>query len=284
MHVELDEVRRSKTCGLCVLNGSPISDVSYQSIIEVYIQITSILKLKADLGSENCSNATIDLANGGIFRTSSPTCDDVECRVITKIEPCTDDDSQYDVKDKKAVKRKYKKKKKKGSDSSADSANDETTNKHKVCHVCGEAFRFKVKLKQHIRDEHGKTSYKCLTCERIFISEKNLTRHTSTVHDQQRVYTCELCGKSSYHLSSFKRHKLIHYGVKKFKCELCDMTFLRNDKLKRHMFVHTGIKNFACDICGKRYSRKDKLTLHNSKQHPAVNPTFLIPIEQESKA
>lgn len=157
--------------------------------------------------------------------------------------------------------------------------------KHKSCLICGEKFRFKIGLKKHVQDEH-KSSFKCEPCDRMFISEKNLRRHTRTIHLQKRVYTCDQCGKSSFHLSSFRRHVQIHNGEKKFKCELCFRTFLRKDKLKRHMFVHTGVKNFACELCSNRYSRKDKLNQHIAKYHYGYSDkaaSFVESIQYENK-
>ena len=59
-----------------------------------------------------------------------------------------------------------------------------------------------------------------------------------------------------------KLHQKTHTAEKVFNCEICGKSFSRKDYLKTHMITHTGEKPFECEVCGKSFSLK-----HDLKEH-----------------
>ncbi len=52
--------------------------------------------------------------------------------------------------------------------------------------------------------------------------------------NRQKIYSCELCGKSFPNGNKLRRHNITHTGEKPYKCEMCGAQFSRQDHLKRH--------------------------------------------------
>jgi len=74
------------------------------------------------------------------------------------------------------------------------------------CYQCGESFRSKEKLRQHLK-----------------------------LHKEEKVkpFACDVCEKSFSVPSSLKSHKLIHSG-ERLKCEFCDYSAVQKGNLKTH--------------------------------------------------
>ena len=82
-------------------------------------------------------------------------------------------------------------------------------------------------------------SYKCDICEKIFPKRKYLLRHVHTVHVKtksivaiNKEYTCDICHKL-FTAGSFKQN--VHEGQKEYKCERCGKEFGQLGNLKIHI-------------------------------------------------
>jgi len=125
--------------------------------------------------------------------------------------------------------------------------------------------------------------YNCNSCERVFTSKKNLTKHM-ICHTQ---VACLICGKgfrlkSLLSLHTKKFHNDMTKGVnesnisdasnedslnsttKMFSCSTCDKTFKSKTALSKHSLCHT---NCRCPQCGKGFRMTSLLSRHIRTEH-----------------
>ena len=92
-------------------------------------------------------------------------------------------------------------------------------------------------MKEHISEIHeeGKEPFKCDICNQSFSQKGNLSKHTASVHDSNKL----LKGSSTKHITS------VHNAKKSFKCDICDPSFYK----KKHIVkVHESKKPFTCNL------------------------------------
>ncbi|XP_067444536.1 zinc finger protein 771-like [Thunnus thynnus] len=104
--------------------------------------------------------------------------------------------------------------------------------------------------------------------------------------NNQRTWSCKLCGESFHSRSSLMMHVKSHAnntatlcppkhaaladnGIEALEthrennlCYICGKTFTTRTHLKRHLLVHTGQKPHCCKVCGKRFARGECLRIH----------------------
>ncbi|XP_048826480.1 zinc finger protein 827-like isoform X2 [Brienomyrus brachyistius] len=68
-------------------------------------------------------------------------------------------------------------------------------------------------------------------------------------------------------------------GGKPFQCPVCGLVIKRKSYWKRHMVIHTGLKSHQCPLCPFRCARKDNLKSHMKvHQHQDRGETFQCPL------
>ncbi|KAG9344039.1 hypothetical protein JZ751_012515 [Albula glossodonta] len=83
--------------------------------------------------------------------------------------------------------------------------------------------------------------------------------------DGGKPFQCPVCGLVIKRKSYWKRHMVIHTGVKSHQCPLCPFRCARKDNLKSHMKVHQHQdrgETFQCQQCPFTSSRHFSLKLH----------------------
>lgn len=135
-----------------------------------------------------------------------------------------------------------------------------------------------LKAKESDIDEIEDLKYECTYdgCMRSFARKHNLARHMKShemnidrvgsichmcgktikgvyslhlkVHQRQKQYRCEECGREFRQKIALQNHLLIHQNEKPHECQWCFKRFRQKYTLKQHMTRHTGVKDF---ICGK---------------------------------
>ncbi|KAF5902142.1 zinc finger protein [Clarias magur] len=83
--------------------------------------------------------------------------------------------------------------------------------------------------------------------------------------DSGKPFQCPVCGLVIKRKSYWKRHMVIHTGLKSHQCPLCPFRCARKDNLKSHMKVHQHQdrgETFQCDLCPFTSSRHFSLKLH----------------------
>nr|XP_057922756.1 zinc finger protein 827 isoform X1 [Doryrhamphus excisus] len=83
--------------------------------------------------------------------------------------------------------------------------------------------------------------------------------------DVGKPFQCPVCGLVIKRKSYWKRHMVIHTGLKSHQCPLCPFRCARKDNLKSHMKVHQHQdrgETFQCELCPFTSSRHFSLKLH----------------------
>ncbi|RUS77071.1 hypothetical protein EGW08_015154 [Elysia chlorotica] len=93
-------------------------------------------------------------------------------------------------------------------------------------------------------------------------SEQKRSEEVTT--KSEKVFSCELCGRSFKELTVLKAHALVHSEDRQFICavENCPYAFKTKGGLVRHMRRHTGDRPFNCDKCGRSFTESGSLTRH----------------------
>uniref|UniRef100_H3DK26 Zinc finger protein 827 n=1 Tax=Tetraodon nigroviridis TaxID=99883 RepID=H3DK26_TETNG len=88
---------------------------------------------------------------------------------------------------------------------------------------------------------------------------------TGSPEDGGKPFQCPVCGLVIKRKSYWKRHMVIHTGLKSHQCPLCPFRCARKDNLKSHMKVHQHQdrgETFQCELCPFTSSRHFSLKLH----------------------
>ncbi|XP_070545985.1 zinc finger protein 431-like [Ptychodera flava] len=138
------------------------------------------------------------------------------------------------------------------------------------CQYCSVWFPFKL-WQQHLLDEHVAelTIYECYVCEKQFLKYMELSCHLQ-IHEPEKTYMCDICGRTLKTENSLATHKLIH-EEKKFKCDYCDYKSVRKRDLTGHMQRHIDKSKLQCKECGKEVLSTNSLRKHIQRFHIKLN-------------
>lgn len=108
----------------------------------------------------------------------------------------------------------------------------------------------------------------CLHCSRYFSNKSLLSQHISSVHMQERPFTCMECFYKTSSLSSLRLHVRSHTGEKPFKCEECGYKTSDHNTLRKHKMRHTGEKRYGCSFCTYKCIQASSYKKHLKTKHP----------------
>lgn len=92
-----------------------------------------------------------------------------------------------------------------------------------ICEYCGNTYRRKDSLKQH------------LLTHRVYPNKK----------EKRQIYTCPHCNAEFYYFSTYKIHITnVHSEDRPFKCESCEKSYKRRDSLNKHKLMHDNDRKF----------------------------------------
>jgi hypothetical protein len=172
-------------------------------------------------------------------------------------------------------------------------------NKH-VCSICGRSFPTSSQHGSHYTSCSGKgkkyyNSKSCSyeNCEFKTSSKQELDNHTRKVHLNlpiEKNHVCTICGNSYNKVTILNNHiKAVHQGEKPYECETCGKAFARKQKMKEHMLIHTGDASWMCPLCGKSMTNSGSKYNHKRSCAGAARETLtdqaviLYPNSQSSK-
>ncbi|XP_050501879.1 zinc finger protein 260-like isoform X1 [Diabrotica virgifera virgifera] len=167
------------------------------------------------------------------------------------------------------------------------------------CSFCGKKCRSSTHLVEHLLCHSANPQFTCLTCQKNFISERQLKSHTK-IHK----VTCEVCSKTFEDKHSILAHTKLHnmlrcticndtFGQKEYDKHNCSMKELKNEKqsdilldrfclqcnesvedinnhIKTHHNVEDSVKGL-CTFCGKQFKNQSYLSVH-LRRHTKETP------------
>lgn len=132
------------------------------------------------------------------------------------------------------------------------------------CAQCSKRYpswgSLKCHEKSHLPDEL-KLSYPCKYCDKRFLHLVNVQVHMRAIHENDRPFICEECGKGYATSGALKEHQLVHTDEHPFQCDTCEKRFKSKPSLKRHLEVHSNVLHI-CPECGLQLSTRVTLQRH----------------------
>lgn len=130
------------------------------------------------------------------------------------------------------------------------------------CSVCQRSFSSEDGLNNHVCEQKltvpNDSQFVCKTCHRSFETRKQLIRH-SNKHNGR--FKCNKCNKLYSSKSTLETHSCVDTPKDKiFHCDICGKSFAREKYLMKHIPMHTG--EFTCEICKKWFSSKECMFNH----------------------
>ncbi|XP_066992566.2 uncharacterized protein [Anabrus simplex] len=134
------------------------------------------------------------------------------------------------------------------------------------CDQCDKTFQTKQSHEVHLKAIHeGQKPFSCEVCGKTFAYHNSIKAHM-LIHEEQRNekgYPCDICGKLFNHPSSVIYHKEAeHNNGRRFVCNKCGKGFKHKQLLQRHQLVHSDNRPFSCKSCGATFKTKANLLNH----------------------
>lgn len=113
-----------------------------------------------------------------------------------------------------------------------------------LCPQCGKRYAAEYSLNLHLmRDDHNVRGevlkpFHCDLCPTRFSTKHKAVAHAA-IHTGERMFACNVCGKSFATSGNLSQHRRVHME-QKHHCALCDHKCRSAGNLKKHMRKHTG--------------------------------------------
>ena len=137
------------------------------------------------------------------------------------------------------------------------------------CYICQKVCPSYKRLYKHFKDSHN--GRQCCFCSFSCRGKKEMENHVWRKHLNITKYTCKLCRKPLHFKCNGKyatHIKRVHEGQKDYLCDDCGKGFKTSSSLQIHYRQHTGEKPIMCTECGFRCRQPNSLNWHKKKHHP----------------
>lgn len=116
----------------------------------------------------------------------------------------------------------------------------------------------------------------CNECGLRFHTNFEMNNHKLEVHESNKKFICETCGRKFRREDNMKLHLKTHQKREEnpeFQCKTCKKYLSSKDSLKLHVkFMHSEEKPCVCEICGHRTRQMGSLRHHMKVRHSDDRP------------
>ena len=144
------------------------------------------------------------------------------------------------------------------------------------CYKCNEQIMGKIKFKTHFQ-EHKilkvNENLECTECGQEFDTKLKIMEHIKQNH-KILSFVCGECNVSFAGINSFRIHLNCKHPDKnevkfpKLDCTMCSYSTLRKDAMKRHIKVTHNKYRYECNMCDYKAIDTRRLAIHRDKKHP----------------
>lgn len=140
------------------------------------------------------------------------------------------------------------------------------------CPICVRYLPRRRLYEIHMRNHRNNRStdlpddiFNCKKCVQSFKCKKSLNEHYLLVHESQKHFVCDSCGRVFTRQDYLHKHIMTHTGEKKHKCPHCDFKATQKSSLTVHIRKHTGERPYSCDLCPQQCTSKSNLIAHKRR-------------------
>lgn len=151
-----------------------------------------------------------------------------------------------------------------------------------ICDLCGEKYKTRNGILDHMRRRHLFSEYQCHFCREIFTSYGIRRNHEIHFHTFKYKYECQICSHKFIVNRDFRKHMITHTGEKNYLCTICGKRLSRKSVLDLHMATHTDIRPFSCNTCTASFKTRKALRVHQNVHEerkyecPVCQQRFLV--------
>ncbi|XP_037299026.1 zinc finger protein 260-like isoform X4 [Manduca sexta] len=138
-----------------------------------------------------------------------------------------------------------------------------------ACSRCGEKVAGHLRA-AHLEQAHGVPAPTCGACGKKFNKPNQVLRHQKHFHMGEKSFKCHSCDMMFISKSYLKRHAIKHSTQREHKCEFCGKAFKWRKNLKTHIMIHLDNRRHACSVCDERFVQQASLKYHITKRHPEM--------------
>ena len=138
-------------------------------------------------------------------------------------------------------------------------------------------FIRRLNSKKHILYVHENIRlFQCDLCDYKYPTHKSLKDHKESVHEGKKLL-CKIC-ENFYAIDYLPHHiALVHDKTKKkqFLCHQCSSSFFNKSAMENHIrIVHNGLRPFPCPICEKKFPTRSQVSGHIKSVHNKEKKSF----------
>ena len=135
------------------------------------------------------------------------------------------------------------------------------------CNICDRKYKTEEGLSTHMTNKHisNTGSYKCITCNKIYINKTHLIRHCKSENHEypegnstKKPYLNAKCPICKKYVGRMNYHMKIHHSDNEYQCDDCDFKTKRKDNLLRHERLVHSLYNKKFDCIDKTFKYKVK--------------------------